>query len=35
MAWANAPIGAYRRQGTRWYGKTKPGRLESEALQAG
>jgi len=26
MARGNAPIGVYRRQGTRWYGKTKPGR---------
>jgi hypothetical protein len=27
--------GAYRKQGTRWYGKTKQGMLESDAIQAG
>ena len=35
LASRNAPIGVYRRQGTRWYGETKQGRLESEAIQAG
>jgi len=35
--WVNTDTGAYHKQGTRWYGKTKHGKymLEADAVKAG
>ena len=35
--WVNTDTGAYHKQGTRWYGKTKHGKymLEADAIKAG